>query len=399
MPIQTPSNLSNSVRTAYANQYKISAMRQRVYDQFSQPIGKDGVEQAARLATTVQVNFLSDMVPGTQAIPTTADINPQVLRDATATITPTSRGEALELADLLNLQVFTDYGVKMYDIVGRNQMETVEALAKEAALAGNLFNRAAARSSLDAGTTGHRLTDTVVSEVDTMLQSLKCPPFIDGTKQSWGAAMRPEPYHDLRLGGNIVNMTLYQDKETLLNFELGRLGPFKLIVNPFCHMFLGQGAANASAVNTTLNGAVKALDKQIIVASGTNISSGKWLNIIDAAESGATLNHTNERVKYVSGTTTVVIVGEGPNGGLRFDHPTGVAVTNADTVYPVLFGGPYSMAKLFDAPTGEFGKTVGVTVTGILEQFQTLGWKFYGGYGRWVESWLLRGEYACSIEA
>lgn len=401
MPIQTTGNLADSIRTLYSDAYLRAAMTERVYDQYATSIDKQGVEKAARLGNVVQVEFLSDMTPGTTTISQTLDIVPQQLRDSTATISPTSRGEALQWAESVDIQTFTDYGKARVEALGKNQMETVDNLASAAATQGSLVLRAAARASLDAGTSTHRLSDSVVSEVETTLLTLKCPAFIaPNDRKQWFATMHPAVFHDLRTGGNVVSVAQYQQGSIILNFELGEIGPFKIIVTPFAKTFLGQGLANASAVATTLNGAVEALAKQIIVASGTNISAGDWLHLLDTAETGDTHVYTNERVKYVSGTTTVVLVGEGANGGLRFDHASGISVTNADTVYPVVYGGPASLAKLWDSGMdSEFGTVVGPLEGGVVHQFATLGWKFYGGYGRWNEAWVLRGEYASSLEA
>lgn len=138
-----------------------------------------------------------------------------------------------------------------------------------------------------------------------------------------------------------------------------------------------------------------------MVASSTNVAAGQRL-LIGTKETANTHFPTNEQVwvsdSYSSGTT-VPIIGEGANGGLRFDHASGETVSNSDNVYPVLFGGPTSMAKAFDAETGEYGMVVGPEVTGRLQQFKTLGFKVYIGYGRWVESWLLRGEFSSSVDA
>lgn len=399
MAIQTTSNLSYTTRTLYGAKYLEAAAMERLYDQLAQPVGQVGVETAARMGTTIRVPFLSDMTPGVTAISQTADITPQVLRDAYAEVSPTSRGEALQWAEALDVSAFTDYGAKRFAALGKNQMESVDILARDVALQGSLISRYTTRILTAAATAAHRLSDAAMSEANSMLLSLKCPAFIGNGRKQWFAIMHPATYHDLRMAGNIVNVGVYQDKEIILNMELGQLGPFKIIVSPFAKVFYGQGVVNPGTSHvSTLNGAVKALDKSIIVASATGVSIGRWINILDVAETGNTHSPTNERVKWVSGTTTCVIVGEGANGGLRFDHPSGVVTNNSDSVYPVVYGGPTSIAKAFDAATGEFGKTMGPTVTGLLEQFAAISWKYYGGYGRWVESWLLRGEYSSSLD-
>lgn len=400
--MQDTSNLSSSIRTKYANKYIEAADYSRVYDRYAAPIGKEGVEQASFLANAVQVNFLSDMAIGTSTVSEAIDVVPQSLREATATISPTSRWGALQWSELIDLKAYTNYGEQRMKLLGKNQAETVDLLAQAQALQGGFLQRAAARNSLDAGTTGHRLTDTVFSIIDAKLQSAKCPAYVDGSRSMYFATMHPYAFHDIRLGGNVVSVAQYQDKGIILNFELGQVGPFKLIVTPWAKVFWGAGAANASAIETTLAASATAnlaLAKTIEVADATNIDQGDSL-LVGTHETGNTHYETNERVvvQSVSGTT-ITIIGEGANGGLRFDHAVGEAVSNDDSVFPVVFGGPASLAKLYDSGVGEYGTIVGPKLDGIVDQFATVGWKWYGNYGRWVESWLIRGEFASSLEA
>ena len=123
---------------------------------------------------------------------------------------------------------------------------------------------------------------------------------------------------------------------------------------------------------------------------------------IGTEETGSTFYPTNERVSYVSESSTVItITGEGDNGGLRYDHASGVAVRNADSVYPILCGGPRSIAKSYasDMGNGEYGQIVGPSVQGLLDQWVSLGWKWYGGFAVISESWLGRIEVSSSMDA
>lgn len=380
-------------------------MFQRTYDIYAKPIDKNLglVMKAIMQGSSVQVDFASDMTPEVTAISQVADINPQTLRDATASITPTSRGGALQWSENLDIQVYTDYGAHRHAAIGKNAAESIDLLAQAAALQGNNVKRPAARASLDAGTAAHNLTLANFVEASTIMQVHKSPMFIDnkGGTKNYFCVLHPEVYYDILTSGTVESVGIYQDKAMILNQELGRIAGFKLIVSPWAKVFGAAGADHASNVDTTLSSAANALATQIVVASATNITAGDYLTI-GTEETGNTFQPRNERVTvsdaYVSGTT-IDIIGEGANGGLRFPHDSAVAVRNADSVFPVLFGGPESIAKLYVPEIGEFGKIVGPKVDGLLDQFQSLGWKFYGGYGRWVESWLLRGEYSSSLEA
>ncbi len=105
-------------------------------------------------------------------------------------------------------------------------------------------------------------------------------------------------------------------------------------------------------------------------------------------------------MKYISrSTNTVTIIGEGASGGLRFDHASGAVVNNNDSVYTIVIGGPDSLAKVYAPEVGEYGQIVGPKKDGILDQWDTLGWKWYGGYGRLRENGLVRLEVSVSNEA
>lgn len=402
MAVQTTTNLSNSVRAQYTNDYLRSAMVNRVYDQIAVPVPGLSMDQAIR-GSSVVVPFLSGMTPGTTAISQTADVTPQVLIDATASITPTSRGEALQWSEGLDIQNYTNYGSERFYKLGQNMIESVELLAQAAATQGTWVERGTARASLDAGTSGHRASDSIFRKYHSMMLTLKIPGFIDssGAANTWSAITHPFPFHDIAESGNVDSIGLYQNAGIHLNFELGKIGPFRLVVSPWAKVFGGAGLDNGTNVATTLNGAVNALATTIVTAAdvSANITAG-LLWTIGTEETANTHYPTNERVKIVSAsTTTLTILGEGENGGLRFSHASGEAVRNADSVYTIVFGGPSSLVKLYAPSVGEFGQDVGPTKSGLLEQFASIGWKFYGGYSRLTENRLLRFECSTSYEA
>jgi hypothetical protein len=398
MAIESTQTLTNSVRARYTSDYLDAAMLERLYDQLASPIPGIPPGDAIRSSSTgVYVPFLADMTPGVTAISETVDVTPQSLKDALTAIVWTSRGEALQCSEKLLISAYTDYGSKRYAKVGKNMMESVDLLAMEQAVSGQWVERAAARAALNAGT--HDATDAIFGEAQADLLQQKVPGFTFDGGQVWSAIMHPYVFHDIREGGNVDSIGLYQDKGIHLNFELGQVGPFRMVVSPFAKVFYGAGLAAGTDFCTTLASAASPLDKVITLTTTTSLV-GKWLNICDAVETGSTLYPKNERVKFVSATSAVCeIIGEGANGGLRFGHATTGTVSNADSAYTIVFGGPASLAKLYDPGTGPFGKTVGPNIRGTLEQWVDLAWKFYGGYGIIAENRLLRREVSVSFEA
>ena len=395
-------NLPNSIRTQYIEDYLQAAEMERIYDQLAAPIGKDMSSLAE--GSSVQVNVLSDMQPGTTAISEVADVTPQALRDAVLTITPTSRGEAIQSSELLLNQAYTDYGAARFRTVGKGLMESLEVLARDAATQGSLVLRHAglARTALAGASTGHRATDGMFSDVSAMLETLKCPGFKSmGGGRRWAAIMHPAVFHDIREDGNVQSVGLYQDKGIVLNYELGAIGPFALVSSAWAKVFGSAGAVltdPGSAVFWTLGAAASALDKTITMSTVTHLDTptNKWFTI-GTRETGDTHYPMNERVRYISHATGVAtIVGEGANGGLRFDHASGDWVGSGTDVFTIVFGGPMSLAKVYEPSVGEYGTIVGPKKVGTIDQWVSLGFKWYGNYGRMSESWLVRAEVAAS---
>jgi len=281
-------------------------------------------------------------------------------------------------------------------------METIEAVAIDAALAGSVVQRATARASLDAGTAGHRMSDAEIFKASNRLKEMRCPGATDAdglaVPSGYMAAMHPDAYYDLLAGGNVVSILQYQDKNILFSGEVGEIAGCRIIASPFAKVFGAAGADNGTVAAYTLSAASEALDEELSIGTATNVAIGRYLTI-GTEETGSTFYPTNERVTHVSGTTTSVIVGSGPNGGMRFPHDSGAGVRNADSVYPVLFGGPNSLAKVYATEIGEYGEIVGPKREGYVDQFVSLGWKWYGAYAVINQNWLVRGEYSSSLDA
>jgi len=55
--------------------------------------------------------------------------------------------------------------------------------------------------------------------------------------------------------------------------------------------------------------------------------------------------------------------------------------------------------KLYATGIGEFGQLVPEERTGLLKQFISSGWKWYGGYSRLIDNRCLRVEVSSSFEA
>jgi N4-gp56 family major capsid protein len=404
MAIQTTSNLTNAVGTRYTTAYQEGAYAQRLYDQLAMSVGAPQFELENRrgLGSTYTFNFLSRMTPGTQVVSEDADIALQVLRDATSTLTPTSRADGMKWSQLLDLSAYTDYGAQRYRILGQSMMETVDNQAKAAALQGTFVSYAGAhvtRATQDAGTTTDNWTEAAIWRAMSVAESLHAPVFVERGVGMRMAIGHTDAYYDLFHGGNVISAIIYGGLPgvTMFNGELGTIANCKLLISPFAKVFGAAGAANGTSAGYTTSAVAKALDLTVGVTTGTNVGTGRLL-LIGTIETANTHYDDNERVKVVSGTTTATIIGSGENGGLAYDHAAGVNFDNHDHVYPVAYGTPNSLVKVFANEVGEFGEIVGPNKTGSVEQWQTLAWKWFGGYGRMAENRIVRGEYSSSLD-
>lgn len=394
----TTSLLSNSIRTQYLSNYIEGALQTRLYDQLASPIAAD-MSNVAK-GSSITVPFLSSYAPSEQTISEVTDIPTVGLRDATATVTPTSRANAVVVSEKLLDTAYTDFNAKWYERLGQNMMESVDLVAQNVAIGCNLnYSIQTTRSSIDAGTSTHRLSKATLAKMNMNLAALHVPFWETPNGRRWVSIMHPYAFYDLVNDSAITPVGNYQDKSLIFNFELGELHGFALVVSPYAKMFWGAGAANGTAVATTLNGAVNALATSITVASASNIAVGQRLRI-GTAETSTTYYPTNEIVVVKSVvSTTIGIVGQGENGGLKYDHDTGVAVSNADSVASVIFGGPESMAKVYDTAVGEYGQMISPYRDGSVQQFVKAGWKWYGGYGIISDNRVARVEVSLSLDA
>lgn len=406
MTVQQTTNLSNSIRTQYVADYLDRIYGQVLYDQIASPIGGISPEQAIQGAT-VQVDYLSSMALGTTAISQTADMTPQILYDTTASSSVASRGEALQWSENLDIQVYTDYAVRRIAKIADNAAESIEVIANAAATQGTFVERAAARASLDAGIASHRASDAFFRKMHGQLLSLKVPGFINDQMEAntWAAIMHPKVFHDISESGNVDSIGTYQDKGIHLNWELGQVGSFRLVVSPNAKVFFGAGVANANTfvtsmatTTTPLNTAFTLTDTPTNATASFNVP---WT--IGTLETGDTHYPQNEQILVSSAVTDTVcdvFVGVGENGGLRFAHTgAGDTIVNSDSVYTIVLGGPESLYKLYAPSVGEFGEIVGPKTSGLAEQFSSVAWKWYGNYGRLTENTVLRGEFSTSYEA
>ena len=90
------------------------------------------------------------------------------------------------------------------------------------------------------------------------------------------------------------------------------------------------------------------------------------------------------------------IVGAGVNGGCMYAHSSGSKVHVKGDVQGSVFVGADSLGMVYsnEDGLGPEGKIILPEVTGILHQFNNVGWSGFWGFGISAESRLVRVEHA-----
>ncbi len=365
-------------------------------------------------ADTVYVPVQSGMSIGTGTLSQSTDLTPQSIYDATVNVSKTSRGEALQFSQQLSIETFSQFTANFYRIIGENCMETIEAVAASIALGGTFYDRAAARASLDAGTATHNASDAVFRRAAGLFASMRVPGFEEVNGPEWSVTMHPWVSHDIQEGGKVVYVGEYQNDAIILNWQLGKLGRFKIVESPYAKVFFGAGVDHDTAQASTVATASVPLATTLVTAGdlSTNIAKGRLYNV--GTEETSTLTDAgtfypmNEQFRALSASTvTITLNGQAANGGLKYAHAVSEAVNNNDSVYTMLFSGPESLVKIYatDPQNGDpdakavagvpGAAIVGPLKTGLAHQWDSLAWKWWGNFGRVAQKYLYR--YECSV--
>jgi N4-gp56 family major capsid protein len=390
MAVTTTSTLSNSVQAKYQAEYILAMKDELYYDQLSY-----NVLQANMIrGSSVKVPFYFDLPANVTAVPQTSDINPETMADQLFTVTPDLYGSAVQLSEKLRRTAFTDAEKAASQLVGRQAGRSVDFLARTAATQGTWVKyggTATSRATCDR--TNDQLTYGNFLTAGMFLADMGAEPIANG---KFVVVLGPPIMKDLLEDSVIQAIGSYQKGEILLNGELGTIGGIKIVQTPWAKRFLGAGAAVDSISTTVLTTAIVPGATTFTAAADTSITAGDWLTF-GTIESSTTEYPDTELVQVVSGTSSpFTIVGGGANGGFRFAHAVGAGIKDNDSVHAVCFYGKRSLGKVFAPETGGMGKVLPPKTTGILDQFHTLPWKFFGGYGRTAENRMLRYEVAAS---
>jgi N4-gp56 family major capsid protein len=389
MAVTTTSVLSNSVQAKYQAAYIMAVKTQLYYDQLSYTVEKANLLKGS----SIKVPFLFDLPPNVTAVSQTSDIVPRTFTDKLFTVTPDLYGDAVQVSEKLRRTAFTNVEKGAAELVGRQSGKSVDYLARTQATQGSWVGyggSATSRATCDASNDQLAYADFITAA--SFLADMNAEPIANG---KFVAVLGHPVLKDILEDSVVQALASYQKGEIILNGELGTLGGIKIVVTNWAKRFYGAGAANDS-ISTTISSAVVAGDTTVSFTADTSISVGDWLTI-GTVESSTTEYPETELVQVISGSSSpYTIAGGAANGGFKFAHAALDAVKDNDTVHAVCFYGKNSIGKVFSPDTGSMGKVLPPKTTGLLDQFMSLPWKWFGGYARVAENRMRRVEVATS---
>ena len=407
---------ANSIQTLLTTDMMYEAARMQVWGQFPK-IAPEGELSGARKGHTINVRFQQRLPINTDTINEKADVTPRQVGDNVTSISINEYGDAVQYTNFLTLVQMGDARKEIGKAIADQHVGSLDRLAGRQYYQGNPIvlraNNVAARVNLDAtadwlGASGVGMS--FVAQAIAMLRGQGAPGFsTDGNGQSkYATVVHTAVAQDLpETNGYLAALQNREGSMTLFNGEMGEIRGLRFTESAQGKVYPGAGTAAQAA--TTLSNAVSAGATSIVVADATGLAVGNFITLgtIEAAvtstedSSAAVKRLENVMITAVNGTTLTVAgmgfaAGDAQTPGLRYDHPSGEAVTEGDLVAAIPIFGPESVIKAYAVPEGPFGHAVVSGPFDTLQRFHNVGWYFVGGWAKTMGLWTVRLEVAAS---
>ncbi len=413
------SDRTNSIQTLLTTEMVYEASRSQIWGQFPK-IAPEGELGGARKGSTINIRFQQRLPISTDTINEKADITPRVVNDNVTAISINEYGDAVQIAEFLELVQVGDARKEIGKAIADQQVGSLDRLAGRQYYEGNSLvlraNGNTARSGLDATNDTLKASGVGMSFIASGIAALRgqgAPGFSsDGNGQDkYATVVHTALAQDIPETAGYLPALQYGGKMTLFNGEIAEVRGLRITESVQGKVYPGAGATAQGA--TTLNGAVSAGATSIIVTSATGFAVGDILTL-GTLEDGSTVTTEtasaavkrleNVMVTAVNGTTLTVIgmgyaSGAAQTPGLRYDHPSGEAVTEAALVAAMPIFGPSSVMKAYAVPVGPFGQARVSGPYDTLQRFHNVGWYFVGGWAKTMGLWTARLEVACATPA
>lgn len=337
------------------------------------------------------------LLPANTARSQVTDIAPVQIKDSGVTITTDLYGNAVQLSLKVQKQASLNVFQIAAQLVAENAAESVDYLARSAAIGGSAFEfgTGSARNSVS---TAGKLTPGMLYNAAGYLASA---PKIGGMTNTntigngLAAIMRNAVIADLAENSTVILLGQYRDTgpETVLMGEVGmHMSGVRLIVSDNAKIFHGAGSTLVIS-SGAINAAVDAGSTAIAVDSSLSSAGNPSYMALGTVESTANGEQTNVETIYVDAASTAITLrGGAANGGLVYDHSSGAPLTGARQVHGVVVFGANALMKAHDGAIGENPQLLPPKVDGLLDQFNSAQWRWFGGFGIRAQNRLYRLE-------
>jgi N4-gp56 family major capsid protein len=398
MAVTGQSELGDSLIVILQRNYELRQPLQYVYAQAPLAyVPENGVLMDGNRFSSLRLPFFSPLAPANTPRSEYIDIAPERLADQSFDVSPSFYANAVQLGLLTRAQSQVPVEQAAAEIVADNAAQTIDFIARSAAVAGSAvaYGTGTARSGLSSAAP---LTPALLYTAAAFLTPApKIPSVGAGVGAGLAAIMRDVVIMDLAEDSGVILIGQYRDSgpEVVLNGEIGmHMSGVKLVQSNNAKVFHGGGStAGRGPTSGVLAADVAAGSTSITINSSVSSGNNNYYTI-GSRETTALGENTDIETFYVAdgSTTTMNVIGSGPNGGLNYAYSSGAVIESYNQAHAVVVFGARSLAKVYDGAEGEFGQIIPPDDTGTVRQFRTLGWRHIIGFGRPAENRLFRLE-------
>lgn len=396
MAVTGTGQLGNSRIEVMSNEFDMIVPRSYIYAQAPlSVVPEGGVLSEGQGFSSLRIPSYHRLLPANTSIGQLTDISPVQLRDSQVTISPAFYGNAVQLSLELQKTAAKNVFQIAVQLVAENAAESVDYVARSVAIAGNAFEfgNGSSRDAVDASGV---LTPGMLYNAAGFLAS--APKLDGGLNQptiggGLAAILRNAIIADLAENSSIILLGQYRDNsiDTVLAGEVGaHMSGVRLIVSDNAKIFHGAGLF-VEAENT--DAALVAGGTSMTVDNDFTSAVGRGYAALGTIESVANGEQTNvETIYRETSAANSTVAGGAPNGGLVYDHSSDTAVTYAQQVHAIVIMGANALMKVHDAEIGMNPQLLPPKVDGLLDQWDSAQWRWFGGFGVWAQNRLYRLE-------
>lgn len=419
MAATTTATLSNSVVADHLQtEFLVAASAQERWDQFAWVPASGAVAPGSDgTATTQNIVIYRNLALVSSTIAEATDIEGVQLGDTSIDVALGEYGNSAQDTKRLVALGRTDIPQVFQTVIGRNAGLSQDVIARGTFIGGDLFRRptpADTRADLDLTADDMQAAGfSFFYSLAAQLRSSGAPGLGTQSEAAGRAQGAAEPgvdygtvVHDL-LTGDLIETSGFTPiqyiaapdaRQQVYNGEFGRMAGVRIIESSLGKIY--QSAGTIAQAATSLSAASTVGATVTTVATATGLVAGDYMTI-GAVETGATELTTQETclITTVSGTTTMTVIGAGPDGGLRYAHAAATAVTEGAFVAAIPVFGGMSVAKVHSTICGPKPTMVESGPFDKLGRFKNYGWWWMGGYHVTVPTWIIRGEVAVNGKA